>query len=117
MRETLAATPVAGFHNNPGALRLPGSSQFRSFETPQQGIAAQEQLLGRYLSGGRNTVRSVIEKYAPRKSRGGDNADEQVNNYIAYVSHRIGANPDQPLNDVSSLGRAMREFETGHRGR
>jgi len=108
---------VAGFRNNPGALRVPGSMQFQSFDTPQQGIAAQEALLGRYFNRGHNTVRSVIETYAPRESRGGDNTDQQVNNYIAYVSRRLGVNPDQPLNDVGSLGQAMREFETGKRGR
>jgi hypothetical protein len=105
------------FHNNPGALRVPGSEQFQSFATPQAGVAAQEALLGRYLGHGQNTVRSVVEKYAPRKSRGGDNTDEQVNNYIAYVSHRLGVNPDAPLSEVSPLAQAMREFETGHRSR
>lgn len=88
---------------------------FQRFSSPQEGIQAQEALLGRYFQGGRNTVRSVVERYAPRRSRGGDNTDEQVNNYIAYVSKRLGVNPDQPLSDVSQLGRAMREFETGNR--
>lgn len=57
----------------------------------------------------------MIEKYAPRKSVGGDNTDAQVNNYISYVSKRLGVNPDQPVGDVSQLGQAMREFETGKR--
>jgi len=107
--------PGPGFHNNPGALRVPGSSEFQSFATPQAGIAAQEAQLRRYQGRGLNTVRSVIETYAPRQSRGGDNTDEQVNNYIAYVSRRLGVNPDQPVSDIGSLGQAMREFETGHR--
>ena len=88
--------------------------QFQRFNSPQEGIRAQEALLGRYFQGGRNTVRSVIEKYAPRQSVGGDNTDAQVNNYIAYVSRRLGVNPDTPLADVSQLGSAMREFETGN---
>lgn len=105
------------FHNNPGALRYPGSSQFQSFATPQQGVQAQLSLLSgpKYIGGGNNTVRGIVETYAPRKSRGGDNTDEQVNNYIAYVSHRLGVSPDQPVADVSQLGQAMREFETGKR--
>jgi hypothetical protein len=109
--------PASGnfLDNNPGALRVPGSMQFQRFNSPQEGIRAQEALLGRYFQRGRNTVRSVIERYAPRQSVGGDNTDEQVNNYIAYVSKRLGVNPDQPLANVSQLGRAMREFETGKR--
>jgi hypothetical protein len=101
--------------NNPGALRVPGSKQFQNFATPQDGINAQESLLGRYFGRGLNTVRSVIETYAPRKSKGGDNTDAQVNNYIGYVSKRLGVGPDTPLSNVSQLGRAMREFETGQR--
>ena len=87
--------------------------QFQRFNSPQEGVAAQEALLGRYFQGGRNTVRSVIEKYAPRQSVGGDNSDASVNNYIAYVSRRLGVDPNTPLSNVSQLGRAMREFETG----
>ncbi len=91
--------------------------QFRSFATPQEGVQAQEAQLGRYMQRGLNTVRSVIETYAPRQSRGGDNTDEQVNNYTAYVARRLGVDPRQPLppHMISRLGEAMREFETGKR--
>ena len=53
----------------------------------------------------------------PRQSRGGDNTDAQVNNYIAYVSRRLGVNPQDTLSPamVGRLGEAMREFETGKR--
>jgi len=90
--------------------------QFQQFSSPQQGIQAQEALLGRYLQSGRNTVRSLIERYAPRQSVGGDNTDAQVNNYIGYVSKRLGINPNQQLSpgQISALGQAMREFETGN---
>ena len=105
--------------NNPGALRKPGSSEFQRFNTPQQGIQAQESLLHRrYLGKGLNTVSSIVETYAPRQARGGDNTDAQVNNYIGYVSHRLGVDPTHPINpsQVSALAAAMREFETGKRG-
>jgi hypothetical protein len=129
-REALAVTPAAGFqsgrssgltierNNNPGALRVPGSTQFQRFASASDGIRAQEQLLQRYLQSGRNTVASVIERYAPRKSRGGDNTDEQVNNYIGYVAKRIGINPGAPISPemIPRLAQAMREFETGKRG-
>jgi len=103
--------------NNPGALRIPGSLGFQSFSTPQAGIAAQESQLGRYFGRGLRSVADVVETYAPRASKGGDNTDAQVNNYIAYVSRRLGVNPQDTLSDamLPKLGEAMREFETGRR--
>lgn len=103
--------------NNPGALRVPGSNEFQSFATEAEGIAAQEALLGRYNKRGLNTVSKVVETYAPRASRGGDNTDEQVNNYISYVSGRLGVRPGDtiPPEKVPQLAAAMREFETGDR--
>lgn len=92
--------------------------QFQSFSSPQQGVQAQQALLSRYMGGGLNNVSSIVEKYAPRQSRGGDNTDEQVNNYIGYVSHRLGVNPQDALSPdmLPRLAAAMREFETGQRG-
>jgi hypothetical protein len=91
--------------------------QFQSFATPQEGIRAQEAQLGRYMRRGLNNVSSIVETYAPRKSRGGDNTDEQVNNYIRYVSQRLGVNPQDSLSPAAlrRLAQAMREFETGRR--
>lgn len=117
------AHPSGGFsvnpshNNNPGALRFPGSMKFQSFDTPQAGVQAQEAQLGRYFKRGINSVSGVVETYAPRKSRGGDNTDEQVNNYIGYVSKRLGIDPSAPLSSghLSRLAQAMREFETGQR--
>lgn len=115
-REALAATPAAAF-NNPGGLRVPGSMQFQSFASPQEGVRAQEAQLGRYMSRGLNNVSSIIETYAPRQSRGGDNTDAQVNNYIGYVARRLGVNPQDALSPamLPRLSQAMREFETGKR--
>lgn len=83
----------------------------------QAGIQAQEALLGRYHKRGLNSVGKVVETYAPRRSRGGDNTDEQVNNYIKYVSGRLGVNPADALSPamLPRLAEAMREFETGNR--
>lgn len=103
--------------NNPGALRVPGSMEFQRFSSPQEGIAAQQALLGRYLGRGVNSVSSIVERYAPRRSRGGDNSDASVNNYIAYVARRLGVNPQDALSQatIPALSQAMREFETGRR--
>lgn len=107
---------VAASHNNRGGLRIPGSLEFQRFATPEAGDAAQERLLRRsYLRNG-NTVRGVIERYAPRRSRGGDNPDHAVDNYIRYVARRMGLSPDQPIdeNHTQQLAAAIREFETGN---
>ena len=103
--------------NNPGALRVPGSKQFQSFATPEEGAKAQEAQLGRYFNRGLNTVRKVVETYAPRAAVGGDNSDASVNNYIQYAAHRLGVNPDDALSTavLPKLAAAMREFETGKR--
>lgn len=96
---------------------MPGSTEFQSFPTRAAGVAAQERLLHRYVRGGHNTIRRVVERYAPRIRNGGDNTDEQVDNYIAYVARRRGVSPDDALTagDVGGLAAAMREFETGER--
>ena len=89
--------------------------EFQHFSSPQEGVAAQEALLGRYMGRGLNNVSSIVEHYAPRQSRGGDNSDASVNNYIGYVSKRLGVNPSDTLSPaiLPRLGQAMREFETG----
>jgi hypothetical protein len=113
------SAPLTASHNNPGALRKPGSSEFQSFATPEAGIAAQETLLGHYMQRGLTNVSSIVETYAPRQSRGGDNTDAQVENYKAYVARRLGVNPADTLSPVMlpKLAAAMREFETGHRAK
>jgi len=116
-REALAATPAAAF-NNPGGLKVPGSDRLQSFASLHAGIAAQEALLERrYFGRGLNTVSSIINTYAPSSTVGGDNTPQQVANYIAYVSRRLGVNPNDALSPalIPQLGEAMREFETGRR--
>lgn len=105
--------------NNPGALRKPGSTEFQTFATEGEGIQAQHALLGRYMQNGLNNVSAIVERYAPRKSRGGDNTDAQVNNYISYVADRLNVDPNAPIPPaaIPQLGQAMREFETGHRAK
>jgi hypothetical protein len=91
--------------------------QFQRFSSPEQGVQAQHALLSRYMGHGFNNVNSIVERYAPRTSRGGDNTDAQVNNYIGYVSKRLGVNPADTLSPamLPRLAQAMREFETGRR--
>ncbi|MFA7334932.1 MAG: hypothetical protein WC130_11670 [Kiritimatiellia bacterium] len=127
-------------NNNPGNLEdgefarsQPGyvgtDGRFARFATPEAGAKAQETLLANaYIGRGQNTIQSIIEGvpgeggrrvhgYSPRQSDGGDNTDEQVNNYIGYVARRAGVDPTAPIppDRVSAVAAAMREFETGQR--
>ena len=92
--------------------------QFQHFNSPQEGIAAQQALLQRHYFGrGLNTVSAIVNTYAPPYNAGGDNSPQQVANYIGYVSKRLNVNPNDTLSPVMvpRLAQAMREFETGQR--
>jgi hypothetical protein len=116
----------SALQTNPGALKdgafarsQPGykgaSGGFAVFDTPQQGIKAQENLLqSRYLGRGLNTVNKIIDTYAPE---GPENSPASVRNYKAYIAQRTGLNINQPLSaqNIPAVASAMREFETGNR--
>ena len=123
----VAATPVAtALQTNPGAIRdgafarsQPGyagaSGGFATFNTPQEGAAAQENLLRKdYVGRGFNTIDKIISRYAPP---GGENAPAAVANYKAYVARRAGIDTNAPITaaQVPVVAAAMREFETGQR--
>jgi hypothetical protein len=120
-------TPVAtALQTNPGAIKdgsfarsQPGyagaSGGFATFDTPQAGIGAQENLLRNdYVGKGINTIDKIISRYAPP---GGENAPAAVANYKNYVAQRSGIDVNAPITaaQVPVLAAAMREFETGAR--
>jgi hypothetical protein len=112
---------------NPGALKngafarsQPGytgaSGAFATFETPEAGIRAQENLLrSAYVSKGFNTISKIVDRYAPR---GAENSGASVSNYKQYVAQQTGIDINSPISaaQVSAVAKAMREFETGQRG-
>jgi hypothetical protein len=121
------ATPVAtALQTNPGAIKdgsfarsQPGyagaSGGFATFDTPQAGIGAQENLLRNdYVGRGINTIDKIISRYAPP---GGENAPAAVANYKNYVAQRAGIDVNAPITaaQVPAVAAAMREFETGAR--
>jgi hypothetical protein len=123
----VAATPVAtALQTNPGAIRdgafarsQPGyagaSGGFATFNTPQEGAAAQENLLRKdYVGSGINTVNKIIDKYTPASK---ENPEANRNNYKNYVAGKLGINLNAPItaSQVPALAAAMREFETGQR--
>jgi hypothetical protein len=121
------ATPVAtALQTNPGAMEdneytrsLPGyagaSGRFATFDTPQAGIAAQENMLRRsYIGRGINTVNKIIDKYTPASK---ENPEAGRNSYKTYVAGKLGIGLDTPITaaQVPVLAAAMRDIETGAR--
>jgi hypothetical protein len=116
---------AAALQTNPGALKdgafaksQPGytgaSGGFATFDTPQAGIAAQENLLrGSYVNKGFNTVSKIIDRYAPQ---GPENSSASVSNYKKYVAQKAGVNINAPITaaQIPAVAKAMREFETGN---
>ncbi len=120
-------TPVAtALQTNPGAIRdgafarsQPGyagaSGGFATFNTPQAGAAAQENLLAKdYVGRGFNTINKIVSRYAPP---GGENPPAAVANYKKYVAQQTGIDMDAPITaaQVPAVAEAMRQFETGQR--
>lgn len=121
-----AGGPVANaLKTNPGALKdgafaksQPGyagaSGGFATFDTPQAGIAAQENLLrSAYVNKGFNTIDKIINRYAPQ---GPENSGASVSNYKKYVAQKAGVDINAPISaaQIPAVAKAMREFETGN---
>ena len=121
------ATPVAtALQTNPGAIRdgafarsQPGyagaSGGFATFNTPQEGAAAQENLLRKdYVGRGFNTIDKIISRYTPP---GKENPPAAVANYKKYVAQQTGIDMNAPITaaQVPAVAAAMRQFETGQR--
>ena len=119
-----ALKPVAkALQTNPGALKdgpfaqsqrgyTGKSGGFATFKTPEDGIAAQENLLrGSYVNKGFNTVNKIINKYAPQ---GPENSAASVKSYKEYVARRAGVDINAPIAaaQIPAVAQAMREFET-----
>ena len=120
-------SPVAkALQTNPGALKdgpfarkqrgyTGASGGFATFATPQDGIAAQENLLrGSYINKGFNTIDKIINRYAPQ---GSENSAASVSNYKKYVAQKAGVDINAPISaaQIPAVARAMREFETGNK--
>ena len=92
---TDTAKPTPPTANNPGNLRPSGASTgFQQFATPEEGIAAADKNLQAYGKKGINTLRGVINRWAPP-------SENDTNAYVDTIAKKIGLNPDQliDLND------------------
>lgn len=117
---------AAALKTNPGALKdgafarsQPGytgnSGGFATFDTPEAGIRAQENLLrSAYIGKGFNTIDKIVNRYAPQ---GPENSAASVTNYKKYIAQRTGIDINAPISagQVPAVAAAMREFETGNR--
>jgi hypothetical protein len=85
--------------------------RFAKFGSPEQGIGAANALLDTYQNKhGLNTVRGIINRWAPPAEVGNNTSA-----YVASVAGRLGIDPDQPLTPEQRqpLIQAMSQFENG----
>jgi len=115
---------ASALQTNPGALKdgpfaksQPGyagaSGGFATFNTPADGVAAQENLLrNAYVGKGFNTIDKIVNRYAPQ---GPENSAASVANYKKYIARQTGIDPNAPIStgQIPAVAQAMREFETG----
>ena len=105
-------------NNNPGNIRKSDSAwvgkmrgldqDFETFDSPENGIRALVVLLKNYMKTGNDTVRKIINKYAPSN-------ENDTSAYVAKVSEMVGVSPDFPLDErhLRSLVIAIIKHENG----
>ena len=108
-------------NNNPGNLNYVGQAgatkeggangRFAVFGSMQEGVAALVKQIGLYVKRGRNTIRKILEVYAPP-------GENDTNAYIAAVSKALSIGPDDALDtenaqQVMGLVRAIANHENG----
>jgi len=86
--------------------------EFVCFETPTMGLRAlMKVLLSYYRTHGLNTVRKIIQRYAPPNEN-----DTEI--YIKSTAHRLGVDPDGAINPATpdmlvALAKAICRHECG----
>lgn len=89
-------------NNNPGNIvksdifwqgEITGADgRFETFQKPEYGIRAIARVVKNYAAKyGLNTVRGIINRYAPP-------VENNTNAYVAAVANELGVSPDTPLN-------------------
>ncbi len=99
--------------------------EFRQYDTAEEGWEAMRWQLDRYVQGigvaetPKRTIRDIISLWAPPESKGGDNTDEETENYIRYVGEQMGVDPNEELDFennpelLEQLMGPMASFESG----
>ena len=73
------------------------------------GNAAIQQDIGAKLKQGINTPKAFIEKYAPPKSKGGDNEDAITEAYVNNVAKALGIKPTDTIKDTPENRKILQE--------
>lgn len=106
--------------NNPGAIESGPFAQragatgsdgrYAIFPDMGAGYGAMDRLLGSYGQQGRNTVASIIERWAPRTV---DN--NSTDRYVANVARDVGVDPNAPIpaEMMPRVAEAMAAYEAG----
>jgi hypothetical protein len=89
----------------PGNIKYQGQTGvdekgFATFKTAEDGLKALQQDIGTKLTRGFDTPQKFIERYAPPKSKGGDNPDAMTETYINNISKALGINPNDKIKDT-----------------
>lgn len=105
-------------NNNPGNIKktsdrwageISGEDRvFKTFKTPEAGIKAMSSLLVKYANRGIDTVNAMVRRWS----------STDQNQYVAYVSRKLGVNPNEKINlrDKETRGQIMNaliEYENG----
>lgn len=118
---TVGIAPRGIRNNNPGNIvRTSGAwegevagqdAKFKTFATPEQGIAAVGRNLLSYEGKGLNTISGIINRWAPP-------SENNTSEYVSTVSKALGVSPDAKLDMkdpavLTSLTRAIIKHENG----
>lgn len=101
------AGSLATVNNNPGNISYGsfavrhggtiGKGGFASFPSPEAGFAAQDALVSSYAERG-SSIADLITAWSPPTGIG--NSAESTQNYIDFVSSKLGVPPDTKLSDL-----------------
>lgn len=96
-----------------GETDIPNDPVFESFKAPKYGFRAGAKLLRNYQSlYGLNTVRELINRFAP-------NSENNTDTYVAFVAKEMGVSENEPLNlssdtTLAKLVHTMSKMESGN---
>lgn len=108
-------------NNNPGNLDFAGQTgatkeggangRFAVFGSQQAGLVALVKQIGLYVNRGKNTIRKIIQTYAPP-------SENNTEGYISAVAKSLGIGADQPLDpnsaqQIMGLVKAIINHENG----
>lgn len=128
IKDRYGYTPVGIRTNNPGNIldsgwqkNMPGYTgpvtspnglTYASYKDPRYGLAAQNELLGRYYDGGRTTIKEVVDRYAPVDENNSAAANKAYKEHLSAQTG-FGINDQLTREQVQSLGPYKTAFENG----